>query len=121
MGFRDSEDSLVVHIIGYTLTKNVSLNVGFGNFERISQESKVCNQPTDNALMPLLKGPADLIQSPTEEVNRLSEAPKKQEAKIPPFVSEGTACSVVRMESPTVGYEGSVFLEVRHLKRTATS
>ena len=65
VGFRRSEDSLVECIIGYTITEKVSLNVGSGNFKRITQESKVCNQRTDRALRSQLKGQANLIQSLT--------------------------------------------------------
>ena len=85
VGFYGSEEQLVDCIIGYTLTEKITLNMGFGNFERVSQEPKPSPPRTDLALMSLLQGQADLIQSLTEKVNRLSEAPKTQEDKIPPL------------------------------------
>ena len=59
--------------------------MGSENFERVSREPKVCSQRIDPVLMSLLKGQADLMQYLTEKVNRLSDAPKKQEDKIPPL------------------------------------
>ena len=67
------------------MTEKVTLNVGFGNFERVSQEPKVNPTMTDHALLSLLQGHADLTQSLTEKVNRPSEAPEKQEYKLPPL------------------------------------
>ena len=72
-------------IIGYRMTEKVTLNVGSGNFERVSQEPKANPTVTDPVLLSLLQGQADLIQSLTEKVNHLSEAPEKREDKIPPL------------------------------------
>ena len=85
VGFHGSEEQLVECIIGYTLSEKVALNVGSGTFERISQDPKPKPPATDPALMSLFQGQAYLIQSLTEKVNRLSEAPEKQEDRIPPL------------------------------------
>ena len=85
VGFNGSEDQLVDCIIGYTMMERVTLNVGSGNFERVSQEPKVNPTVTNPAQLSLLQCRADLIQSLTEKVNRPSEAPEKPEDKIPPL------------------------------------
>ena len=48
-------------IIGYSLTKKVSLNVDSGNFERVLQEPKPSPPMTDCALLSVLQGQAGLI------------------------------------------------------------
>ena len=58
-------------IIGYTMMEKVTLNVGSGNFERVSQEPKVKPTVSDRALLSLLQGQADLIPSLTEKVNHM--------------------------------------------------
>ena len=72
-------------IIGCTLTGKVTLNVGAGNFGKISCKTKQTNQPTDRALLSLLQGQAALIQSPNEKVGSLSEATEKTDEKMPPL------------------------------------
>ena len=85
VGFNGSEDQLVDCIIGYTMTEKVTLNVGYGNFERVSQKPNVNPTVTYPALLSPLQGQANLIQSLIEKVNRPSEAPEKPEDKIPPL------------------------------------
>ena len=85
MAFNGSRDQFLDRIIGYTVTKKVTFDVGYANFERGSQEPKVNPTVTERALLSLLQGQANFIHSLIEKVNRLSEAVENPEDEIPPL------------------------------------
>ena len=101
-------------IIGYTMTEEVTLNVESGKFERVSQEPKVNPTVIDPVLLSLLQGQADLMQSLTEKVNRLSEAPKKRGGQNPPIIAEGTWS----LEPAAMGDHDHLLPQMRHPEGT---
>ena len=83
--FGGTEDALIENLIGYTLTKQVQINMTTGAFEKMRVQSENVSKTSDPALMSLLEGQAALIKSLTEKVNSLSEAPTRSEKSVPPL------------------------------------